>query len=62
MGMLIGDTTADRVVNTTDINQVKALVGQSATSSNFRSDVTADGIIKNPDVSLVKSKKGTVLP
>ncbi len=62
MGMLIGDTTADRVVNTTDIHQVKTLVGQSATSSNFRSDVTADGIIKNPDVSLVKSKKGTVLP
>ena len=62
MGMLMGDTTADRFVNTTDINQVRALVGQGATSSNFRSDVTADGIIKNPDVSLVKSKKGTVLP
>ncbi len=62
MGMLMGDTTADRFVNTTDINQVKTLVGQAATSSNFRSDVTADGIIKNPDVSLVKSKKGTVLP
>ena len=62
MGMLMGDTTADRFVNTTDINQVRALVGQAATSSNFRSDVTADGIIKNPDVSLVKSKKGTVLP
>jgi hypothetical protein len=62
MGMLMGDTTADRTVNTTDINQVKALVGEAATSSNFRSDVTADGIIKNPDVSLVKSKKGTVLP
>jgi hypothetical protein len=26
------------------------------------SDVTADGVIKNPDVSLVKSKKGTVFP
>jgi hypothetical protein len=62
MGMLIGDTTADRTVNTTDINQVKALVGQAATSANFRSDVTADGIIKNPDVTLVKSKKGTFLP
>ena len=62
MGVLIGDTTADRSVNTTDINQVKALVGQAVTSSNFRSDVTADGTLKNADVSLVKSKKGTALP
>jgi hypothetical protein len=36
MGMLMGDTTADRFVNTTDINQVKTLVGQAATSSSFR--------------------------
>lgn len=62
MGFLIGDTTADRAVNTHDVNQTKARVGQPVTISNFRSDVTADGFIKTPDVSLVKAKKGTVLP
>ena len=62
MGVLIGDTSADRTVNTTDINQTRAQVGQAVTITNFRSDVTADGVIRNTDVSLVRAKKGTVLP
>ena len=62
IGVLIGDASADRTVNTTDISQTKAQVGQAVTITNFRSDVTADGVIRNADVSLVKAKKGTILP
>jgi len=62
MGVLIGDTSADRTVNSTDISQTRAQVGQAVTTSNFRSDVTTDGVIRNGDVSLVKTKKGTILP
>ena len=62
MGVLIGDTSADRTVNSTDISQTRAQIGQAVTTSNFRSDVTTDGVIRNGDVSLVKTKKGTILP
>jgi len=62
MGVLIGDTSADRTVNSTDISQTRAQVGQAVTTSNFRSDVTTDGVIRNGDVSLVKTKRGTILP
>jgi len=62
MGVLIGDTSADRTVNSTDISQTRAQIGQAVTTSNFRSDVTTDGVIRNGDVSLVKTKRGTILP
>ncbi len=62
MGVLIGDTTADRNVNSADISQTKAQSGQYVTYSNFRQDVTADGSLNSADISLVKSKSGTALP
>ncbi len=62
MGILLGDTTADRSVNSADISQTKAQSGQVVTSSNFREDVTSDGAINSADISLVKSKSGTALP
>jgi hypothetical protein len=62
MGVLLGDTTADRSVNSADIGQTKSQSGHVVTSSNFREDVTVDGSINSADIGLVKSKSGTALP
>jgi hypothetical protein len=61
MGVLIGDTTADSVVNSNDIVQVQSQLRQPVTASNFRDDLNADGVINAADVKLVKSKSGTGL-
>ncbi|CAN5537854.1 hypothetical protein BH20VER1_BH20VER1_14830 [soil metagenome] len=62
MGVLLGDVTADRAVNATDVSQVKSRSGQPAAPATFRSDVTAEGQINSTDVSLVKSRSGNNLP
>jgi hypothetical protein len=62
MGVLLGDTTADRFVNSADISQTKSQSGASVTTSNFREDVNADGFLNSADISLVKSESGTALP
>ena len=62
MGLLIGDTNADKFVNSADISQTKSQSGQPVTSSNFREDVNVDGFLNSADISLVKSKSGTALP
>ena len=61
MGVLVGDTNADRFVDAIDTAQTKSQSGHSLTSSNFREDVNVDGFIDAIDVALVKSKSGTVL-
>src|SRR4029077_4567622 len=61
MGVLVGDTTADSVVNSNDIVQVQSQLRQPVTASNFRHHVNADGVISAADVKLVKSKSGTGL-
>jgi len=58
VNMLIGDTNGNGVVNATDVAQTKAQVGQSVTSSNFRTDVNASGIINATDVAIVKAHSG----
>jgi hypothetical protein len=62
MGVLAGDTNADRVCDANDVNQTKSQSGKPVTGSNFREDVNHDGLIDANDVSLVKSKSGTSLP
>ena len=62
MSVLLGDTSANGVVNTTDIGQTKALSGQATTGANFRSDVTVNGDINGSDISLIKPQSGTALP
>ena len=61
MGVLLGDTNADRAVNSADISQTKSQSGQPVTLSNFREDLNVDGSINSADISLVKSKSGTAL-
>jgi hypothetical protein len=62
MGALIGDTTADRFVDSADIAQTKSQSGKAVTGSNFREDVNVDGFIDSADIAFVKSKSGTALP
>ena len=62
MGALIGDTNADRFVDSADIGQTKSQSGHAVTNSNFREDVNVDGFIDSADIAFVKSKSGTALP
>jgi hypothetical protein len=62
MAVLIGDTTGNRTVNSSDIAQVQSQSGQTVTSANFRENVTVSGSINSSDIALVQSKSGTGLP
>jgi hypothetical protein len=62
MGLLLGDTNGDGVVDTFDVNRTKRERGQQANSDNFREDVNVSGFISATDVSLVKSRLGSMLP
>jgi hypothetical protein len=62
MGVLTGDTNANRAVNASDISQTKADSGDVTDASNFREDVNVNGVINASDISSVKSKSGTSLP
>ena len=62
IGVLIGDTTGNGAVNSSDISQTKSQSGQQVSQANFKQDVTINGSINSSDISLVKSKSGTALP
>jgi hypothetical protein len=62
MSVLVGDTTANGTVNSSDIAQVQGESGQSATVSNCREDVTLNGTINSSDIALVQAQSGTALP
>jgi hypothetical protein len=65
MAVLIGDTTGNGAVNSSDLSQTQSQSGQpvvSGMSPNFREDVTVNGLINSSDISLVQSKSGTGLP
>jgi hypothetical protein len=61
-GLLIGDTSGNGTVNSSDVAMTKAQSGSAANPSNFREDVNGDGIINSSDVAQVKSESGTSLP
>jgi hypothetical protein len=62
MGVLVGDTNGNTLVNAGDVSQTKSQVGQTVSGSNFREDVNANGLISAGDVALVKSNVGHALP
>jgi hypothetical protein len=61
MSILVGDTTGNGAVNSSDIAQTQSQSGQPVTADNFREDVTANGEINSSDIALVQSKSGTGL-
>jgi hypothetical protein len=58
MRVLVGDSTNNGAVTTSDIGDVKSNSGQIVTMANFRSDVVPNGNINTSDIGLVKSKAG----
>ncbi len=62
LGVLIGDTTGNSTVNSSDISDTKAQSGNAVSMDNFRNDVNANGEINSSDIALVKAKSGTALP
>lgn len=62
MDGLLGDTTGNGAVNSSDISQTQSQSGQAATASNFREDVTVNGLINSSDISAVQAQSGTALP
>jgi hypothetical protein len=62
MGVLLGDTSANGTVNSTDVSQTKLRSGQPVDATNFRTDVTLSNSINATDVGTVKLRVGTALP
>lgn len=62
MGVLLGDTTGDGVVNSGDITQTRRQSGQVTVESNKRIDLSVDGVINSGDITLVRRHWGTALP
>ena len=62
MRVLVGDTTGNGTVNSSDISETKASSGEATNTANFRRDVNVSGAISSSDISLVKSKSGTSVP
>ncbi|PYJ38438.1 MAG: hypothetical protein DME84_04810 [Verrucomicrobia bacterium] len=60
--MLIGDTSANKIVDRFDVRQTRLQVGVPVTSANFREDVKPDGSITSTDVGQVRSRVGNSLP
>jgi hypothetical protein len=46
---LLGDISGNKVVTNTDVSLAKSQVAAPVTASNFRDDVTANGVISNTD-------------
>ncbi len=62
VNMLVGDVTANKTVNSTDVSQTKLQSGQAVTAANFREDIIPSGQINGTDVSLVKLRVGSAVP
>ena len=62
MDILLGDTTANKSVNSSDVSQTKLQSGTAASQDNFRTDVNLNGVVNSTDVSIVKIKSGTAIP
>ena len=60
MSVLVGDTTANGVVDSLDVDQVRSKSRNVLSQSNFRDEVNVDGVIDSTDVALVNSNLGMV--
>ncbi len=61
-GVLLGDTTGNGTVTSSDIGQAKSQSGQALPPGNPRNDVNLTGSINASDIGIVKSRSGTALP
>ena len=56
MGLLLDDVNSNGVVSNAARDAVKAQVALSVASGNLRNDVTANGTLRNAEVSVIKGK------
>lgn len=61
-GILLGDSSADAVVNSGDITQTRRQSGQITVEANFRNDISLDGVINSADITQARRASGTALP
>ena len=59
MDVLLGDVDATGSVSGSDVNRVKAQVGASLTSANYKDDVDLTGSVSGSDVNKTKSVVGS---
>ncbi len=62
MGVLVGDSNGDGVVNSGDSQQARNRSGQVTDATNFFSDINLDGFINSGDWTIVRARAGTALP
>lgn len=62
MGVLIGDVTANGLVDGNDVSAVQSHTRQPVSDTNFQYDVTANGVIDGNDVSTTQGQTRTSLP
>lgn len=62
MDVLMGDTSGNKGVTSTDLSQTKAQSGNLVNATNFREDVVPDGSINSTDITAVKLHSGSGLP
>ena len=61
MGVLVDDKNGDRIVDSLDVSQTNARIGNAVIQSTFRNDVNFDDVIANNDVALIQRSLGKVL-
>ncbi len=62
MGLLLGDTNSDGVVNSGDATITRNRSGQGTDATNFRSDFNLDGSVNSADVIAVRARSGSFIP
>jgi hypothetical protein len=62
MNVLMGDTSGNKGVTSTDLSQTKLQSGQPVDATNFRDDVVPDGSINSTDLGAIKLHSGSGLP
>ena len=62
MNVLMGDTTGNKAVTSTDLSETKAQSGHPVDATNFREDVVPDGAINSSDLGVIKLHSGDGLP
>lgn len=61
MGVLLGDVTANRLVDGNDVSGVQSHTRQPVDNTNFQYDVTTNGVIDGNDVSITQGQTRTSL-
>ncbi|MDQ6765012.1 MAG: hypothetical protein M3Z22_02780 [Verrucomicrobiota bacterium] len=62
LAVLLGDVTADGVVNSGDTQRARTHSGELTDDNNFRDDVNLDGTVNSGDSTIIRARSGNGLP